>query len=205
MVLPRVGQHELRGGAAVGLGVQLQQVGRQLVERHAADARGGACGGAGARGAYWLLGVRGGVLRAVRQADVTAAGRAALRAATRGLPPTAAAALQPRSQPASQPAKHCTPSPSRRPAPVKQARTTSAPRPRASKIWLPLYEAMVEMPILDMTLSTPSVTAWVGGAGGQGMAWQGRETVRGEAGGWCGVRCCTTGPALQHLRGRVKH
>ncbi len=39
--------------------------------------------------------------------------------------------------------------------PVKYSSTTSAARPTASKIWAPVYDATVEMPILDMILMTP--------------------------------------------------
>ena len=39
--------------------------------------------------------------------------------------------------------------------PVKYWSTTSAPRPIASKIWAPVYDATVDTPIFDITLSTP--------------------------------------------------
>ena len=50
VVVAGVGQHEVAVLAAVGHGVQLQLVGGQLLESHAADARGGACGGQGPSG-----------------------------------------------------------------------------------------------------------------------------------------------------------
>jgi hypothetical protein len=39
--------------------------------------------------------------------------------------------------------------------PVKYASTTVWPRPIASKIWAPVYDATVDTPIFDITLSTP--------------------------------------------------
>jgi hypothetical protein len=47
-------------------------------------------------------------------------------------------------------------------APLKQNLTTSSWRPRASKICEPLYDAIVEMPILAITLRIPSLRAWQG-------------------------------------------
>ena len=43
--------------------------------------------------------------------------------------------------------------------PVKNSSTRSCDRPIASKTWAPRYDATVEMPIFDITLSTPLPSA----------------------------------------------
>jgi hypothetical protein len=45
--------------------------------------------------------------------------------------------------------------PSRLTVPVKYSSTSLGPSPMASKICAPVYDATVEMPILDITLSMP--------------------------------------------------
>ena len=44
--------------------------------------------------------------------------------------------------------------------PVKYSSMSAPSRPIASKTWAPVYEATVEMPILDITLSTPLQAAF---------------------------------------------
>ena len=44
--------------------------------------------------------------------------------------------------------------------PGKNSSMTSSDRPTASKIWAPMYDDMVLMPILDMVLSRPLPTAF---------------------------------------------
>ena len=49
--------------------------------------------------------------------------------------------------------------PSLETVPVKYLSTTVCESPTASKIWAPVYEATVETPIFDITLSTPLPSA----------------------------------------------
>ena len=49
--------------------------------------------------------------------------------------------------------------PRRLTVPVKYSSIRASPRPIASKICAPVYDAVVEMPILDITFNTPLPTA----------------------------------------------
>lgn len=124
--LSGVWQHALArrlSGLAVGLRVKLQLVHGQLLKRHAADARRGAC--ARIRQAGGRPGAGGACVRH------TARGACGPGATPAGVQPPAAVQVPATQHGAAQRS-------AAQASPVKQARTTSAPRPRASKIWEPL-------------------------------------------------------------------